>query len=34
MDLFGAKEHDARHDTVEQQLRSLVEQMAQLTIEL
>ena len=34
MDLFGAKEHDARHDAVEQQLRSLVEQMAQLTIEL
>ena len=34
MDLFGNKEHDARHDAVEQQLRSLVEQMAQLTIEL
>lgn len=34
MDLFGSKEHDARHDQVEQQLRSLAEQVAQLTIEL
>jgi predicted nucleic acid-binding Zn-ribbon protein len=34
MDLFGTKEHDARHDTVEQELRSLAEQLAQLTIEL
>lgn len=34
MDLFGNKEHDTRHDAVEQQLRSLVEQVAQLTIEL
>ena len=34
MDLFGIQEHDARHDQVEQQLRSLLEQVAQLTIEL
>ena len=34
MDLFGNKEHDTRHDAVEQQLRGLVEQVAQLTIEL
>lgn len=34
MDLFGNKEHGARHDAVEQQLRGLVEQVAQLTIEL
>ena len=34
MDLFGNKEHDARHDAVERQLRGLVEQVAQLTIEL
>ena len=34
MDLFGGKEHDARHDETERQLRALAEQMAQLTIEL
>ena len=31
---FGSKEHDVRHDTVEQELRGLAEQVAQLTIEL
>ncbi len=34
MDLFGSKEHDARHDDTERQLRVLAEQIAQLTIEL
>ena len=34
MDLFGNKEHDARHETVERELRNLAEQLAQLTIEL
>lgn len=34
MDLFGSKDHDARHEHTEQQLRDLVEQVAQLTIEL
>lgn len=34
MDLFGIKEHDAKHDAMEQQLRRLVEQVAQLTINL
>ncbi len=34
MDLFGLKEHDERHDEVERQLRRLVEQVAQLSIDL
>ncbi len=34
MDLFGLKEHDARHDEVERQLRRLIEQVAQLSIDL
>ena len=34
MDLFGIKEHDERHDTAERQLRRLVEQVAQLSIDL
>ena len=34
MDLFGSREHDARHDEAERQLRELFEQVAQLTIEL
>ena len=34
MDLFGIKEHDARHDTAERQLRRLIEQVAQLSIDL
>ena len=34
MDLFGIKEHDAKHDAMEQQLRRLVEQVAQLSIDL
>ena len=34
MDLFGIKEHDARHDEVERRIRDLAEQVAQLTIEL
>lgn len=34
MDLFGIKEHDERHDEVEHQIRALIEQVAQLTIEL
>lgn len=34
MDLFGIKEHDERHDEVERQLRRLIEQMAQLGIDL
>lgn len=34
MDLFGIKEHDARHDEVERQLRRLIEQVAQLSIDL
>ena len=34
MDLFGLKEHDARHDDVERQLRRLIEQVAQLSIHL
>jgi hypothetical protein len=34
MDLFGIKEHDQRHDTAERQLRRLIEQVAQLSIDL
>ena len=34
MDLFGMKEHDERHDEVERQLRRLIEQVAQLSIDL
>ena len=34
MDLFGMKEHDGRHDEVERQLRRLIEQVAQLSIDL
>ena len=34
MDLFGTKEHDARHAAAEAQIRDLLEQVAQLTIEL
>ena len=34
MDLFGIKEHDERHDEVERQLRRLIEQVAQLSIDL
>ena len=34
MDLFGIKEHDARHDDAERQLRRLIEQVAQLSIDL
>ncbi len=34
MDLFRLKEHDARHEEVERQIRRLVEQVAQLTIDL
>jgi multidrug resistance efflux pump len=34
VDLFGIKEHDARHDEVERQLRRLIEQVAQLSIDL
>ncbi len=34
MDLFGLREHDDRHDEVERQLRRLVEQVAQLSIDL
>ena len=33
MDLFGIKEHDERHDEVERQLRRLIEQVAQLSID-
>lgn len=34
MDLFGIKEHDERHDAVERQLRRIIEQVAQLSIDL
>lgn len=34
MDLFGIKEHDAKHDEVERQLRRLIEQVAQLSIDV
>lgn len=34
MDLFGMKEHDGRHDEAERQLRRLIEQVAQLSIDL
>lgn len=34
MDLFGIKEHDERHDEVERHLRRLIEQVAQLSIDL
>ena len=34
MDLFGIREHDDRHDAVERQLRRLIEQVAQLSIDL
>ncbi len=34
MDLFGMKEHDERNDEVERHLRRLIEQVAQLSIDL
>ncbi|MGI9586070.1 MAG: hypothetical protein ACR2N7_10820 [Acidimicrobiia bacterium] len=34
MDLFGIGGHDDRHDAVELQLRRLIEQVAQLSIDL
>ena len=34
MDLFGIKEHDDKHDEMERQLRRLIEQVAQLSIDL
>lgn len=34
MDLFGLKEHDQRHEETERHLRRLIEQVAQLTIDL
>lgn len=34
MDLFGIKEHDQQHDAIERQLRRLIEQVAQLSIDL
>lgn len=34
MDLFGFQQHDDRHDQLERQMRRLVEQVAQLTIDL
>jgi len=34
MDLFGIKEHEDRHDEVERQLRRLIEQVAQLSIDM
>ena len=34
MDLFGLKEHDGRHADVERHIRHLLEQVAQLTIDL
>jgi len=34
MSLFGIKEHEERHDEVERQLRRLIEQVAQLSIDL
>ena len=34
MDLFGLKEHEQRHEQVERHLRRLIEQVAQLTIDL
>ena len=34
MDLFGLKEHDERHAEVERRIRYLLEQVAQLTIDL
>jgi chromosome segregation ATPase len=34
MDLFGLKEHEQQHEQVERHLRRLVEQVAQLTIDL
>ena len=34
MDLFGLQEHGDRHDEVERQLRRLIEQVAQLSIDL
>lgn len=34
MDLFGIKEHEDRHDEVEHQLRRLIEQVAQLSIDM
>jgi len=34
VDLFGIKEHDERHDEVERRLRRLIEQVAQLSIDL
>lgn len=34
MDLFGINEHDERHDEMERQMRRLIEQVAQLSIDL
>ncbi|MFA9401274.1 MAG: hypothetical protein ACERKT_09245 [Acidobacteriota bacterium] len=34
MDLFGMKEHEQQHKDLEQHVRRLVEQVAQLTIDL
>lgn len=34
MDIFGLDEHDERHDAGERQLRRLIEQVAQLSIDL
>ena len=34
MDLFGIREHDERHDEMERNMRRLVEQVAQLSIDL
>jgi chromosome segregation ATPase len=34
MDLFGVKEHDERHGEEDRQLRRLIEQVAQLSIDL
>lgn len=34
MDLFGLKEHDDRHDQTERQIRMLIEEVAQLSIDL
>lgn len=34
MDLFGLQEHDDRHNEIERRLRRLIEQVAQLSIDL
>lgn len=34
MDLFGRKEHDQQHAEIERRLRRLIEEVAQLTIDL